>query len=394
MKHSAPTAEIAAKLDKSRPLGKDELEAIAQQLIAEAGLPEGYLGWTMVALATAFWEPQVAATPFDARLFLLPHCLKARRGLPGRLRRVRPRLPQVRRLSRRRLQAKAEDLGYKVLVSEGTPIVLKIIVSGHVDAIVGVACLNVLEKAIDKILLAGIPAWPYRCCRATAAARRSMTIGSCELIDLPCHAARCRPKTYVHLMRAAASMFEPQELERLLRGCAGRLRVLAATARPRDCRLDPVAGTEAIAYDLMGKGGKRSRPFITLAAYDALTAGGHARRSGIARLRSRPIKRAAMAIETSTKPRWFTTTSKTTTLTAMARTLHRKYGVATAINVGDYLIGLGYRLVSRDAQGSAATWRPTLSTGWPKPTCELTEGQGAELLWRDVPTSGSSRSTH
>ena len=51
----------------------------------------------------------------------------------------------------------AEDLGYKVLVAEGSPIVLKIIVSGYVDAIVGVACLNVLEKAIDKILLAGIP---------------------------------------------------------------------------------------------------------------------------------------------------------------------------------------------------------------------------------------------
>ena len=49
----------------------------------------------------------------------------------------------------------AEQLGYKVLVSEGTPIVLKIIVSGHVDAIVGVACLNVLEKAFDKVLLAG-----------------------------------------------------------------------------------------------------------------------------------------------------------------------------------------------------------------------------------------------
>ena len=44
----------------------------------------------------------------------------------------------------------AEDMGYKVLVAEGSPIVLKIIVSGYVDAIVGVACLNVLEKAIDK----------------------------------------------------------------------------------------------------------------------------------------------------------------------------------------------------------------------------------------------------
>ncbi len=48
-------------------------------------------------------------------------------------------------------------MGYRVLVAEGSPIVLKIIVSGYVDAILGVACLNVLEKAIDKILLAGIP---------------------------------------------------------------------------------------------------------------------------------------------------------------------------------------------------------------------------------------------
>ena len=52
---------------------------------------------------------------------------------------------------------KAEEMGYKVLVAEGSPVVLKIIVSGYVDSIVGVACLNVLEKAIDKILLAGIP---------------------------------------------------------------------------------------------------------------------------------------------------------------------------------------------------------------------------------------------
>ena len=44
-----------------------------------------------------------------------------------------------------------------MLVAEGSPIVLKIIVSGHIDAIVGVACLNVLEKASDKVLMAGVP---------------------------------------------------------------------------------------------------------------------------------------------------------------------------------------------------------------------------------------------
>jgi len=37
--------------------------------------------------------------------------------------------------------------------------------------------------------------------------------------------------------------------------------------------LDPIAATEAIAYDFLAKGGKYSRPFITLAAYDSLTGG-------------------------------------------------------------------------------------------------------------------------
>ncbi len=89
-----------------------------------------------------------------------------------------------------------------MLVSEGTPIVLKIIVSGHVDAIVGVACLNVLEKAIDKILLAGIPcvAAPLLSsnCRSTSVDDDWV----CELIDLKTPPPATTTKTYVHLMRA------------------------------------------------------------------------------------------------------------------------------------------------------------------------------------------------
>ena len=37
--------------------------------------------------------------------------------------------------------------------------------------------------------------------------------------------------------------------------------------------MNPIAATEAIAYDFLSKGGKHSRPFITLAVYDALTGG-------------------------------------------------------------------------------------------------------------------------
>ena len=62
-KLQARAAEVAAKLDKSRPLTKDEMEALARRTLDEAGQPEGYVGWMMVVLATEFWKDQVAAVP-------------------------------------------------------------------------------------------------------------------------------------------------------------------------------------------------------------------------------------------------------------------------------------------------------------------------------------------
>ena len=76
----ARCGEVAAKLDKSRPLTKDEMETLARRLLSEAGQPEGFVGWIMVVLATEFYKDQVAAIPPSRRLFLLPHCLKHAEG--------------------------------------------------------------------------------------------------------------------------------------------------------------------------------------------------------------------------------------------------------------------------------------------------------------------------
>src|SRR5439155_23661180 len=150
-------AQVAGRLDKSRTLSKDEMEQLARRILEEAGLPEGYVGWTMVVLASEFWREQVAAVPPARRLFLLPHCLKHAEGCPADYDEFGLECKKCGACSIADFRTVAEEMGYKVLVAEGSPIVLKIIVSGYVDAIVGVACLNVLEKAIDKILLAGIP---------------------------------------------------------------------------------------------------------------------------------------------------------------------------------------------------------------------------------------------
>ena len=65
--------------------------------------------------------------------------------------------------------------------------------------------------------------------------------------------------------------------------------------------------------------------------------------------------------------------------------VHRRFGLPTAINVGDYLIGLGYRLLSRkdDSGHVSAEARVDVLDALAGAHTRLAEGQGAELLWRD-----------
>src|SRR6266852_835347 len=55
------------------------------------------------------------------------------------------------------LQTEAERLGYPVLVAEGSALVMALIQTGKIDAIVGVSCLSVLEKAFPFMEAAAIP---------------------------------------------------------------------------------------------------------------------------------------------------------------------------------------------------------------------------------------------
>lgn len=381
----AKCRDVAAKLDKSRPITKDELEAISRRTLEEVGLAEGYVGWLMVVLASEFWEAQVAAVPMNRRLFLLPHCLKHAEGCPADYDDYGLDCRKCGACSIADFRAKAEDLGYKVLVAEGSPIVLKIIVSGHVDAICGVACLNVLEKAIDKILLAGIPCMAVPLLSSDC---RNTSVDEDWVMQMVQHqqaAPATQTKSYVHLMRTAAGLFEPTELERLVPRLRGGPRLAEVNGQGVSA-LDPVAGTEAIAYDFLGKGGKHSRPFITLAVHDALTGGSGCGADGAEHLKTVPdfVKRAAMSIETFHKASLVHDDIEDDDAFRYGdETIHRRYGTPTAINVGDYLIGLGYRLISRDAKAMGPDAAADILDRLADAHMKLSEGQGAELLWRD-----------
>ena len=107
--------EVAAKLDKSRPLAKADMEAVARQMLSQGQFPEGYLGWAMVMLSSAFYRDQVAATDPSRRLVLLPHCLKHAAGCPADYDEFGMNCKKCVACSIAGFRSIAEAMGYKVL---------------------------------------------------------------------------------------------------------------------------------------------------------------------------------------------------------------------------------------------------------------------------------------
>jgi geranylgeranyl pyrophosphate synthase len=374
----AEAARFGQTLDRSKPLTRPDLQQLGEKLLKGMDLGEQYLGFTMVCLSNEFWRDQVQAIDFTRRLLLMPHCLKHAEGCPADYDEFGLDCRKCGACSIADFKVKAEDLGYKVLVSEGTPIVLKIIVSGHVDAIVGVACLNVLEKALDKVLLAGVPcvAVPLLSSNCRSTSVDDDWVG--ELIELRTEPPAAKTKTYVHLMRAAHLLGEDPELSRL----APRPRAKPAADR-NGTPAEPLAVHEGIAYDWLARGGKRSRPFITLAAYDSLKGAPGTRGADSVDLPD-GVRRAALAVEVFHKASLVHDDIEDDDDFRYGReTLHRQHGVSTALNVGDYLIGLGYRLVSRERKALGGDCTADILDRLADAHQKLAEGQGAELLWRD-----------
>jgi geranylgeranyl pyrophosphate synthase len=348
-----------AKLDRSEGLSKELLETQARQILSQLNQPEGYVGWTMVVLSSEFWREQVAAVPHARRLLLLP--------------------PESAS-SFAELREQASQLGLRSATTESSTAIMELLFSGTIDAIVGVASLDVLEKAIDKILLVGIPALAVPLLSGVDEPAQFDADWVQDMLHVG--PARVSPATHSYraLLQAARNLFEPTELARLLprqrRGPS-----LAEVNGAWASALDPLAATETIAHDFLVLGGKYARPFITLAAYDALA--GEQNRDD----QSLPdaVRRVAISIETFHKASLVHDDIEDADDFRYGRpSLHRAHGLPTAINVGDYMIGLGYSLIAREAGALGPEVTGDILDRLADAHLRLSEGQGAELLWRDA----------
>lgn len=347
-----------AEFNPVPPMPADELKVHADRVIGMLKCDPIYRDYIGVLINNEMWREQIAAVPFERRLLLLPKCLRVESKCPAPFDEFGLLCKQCGLCTIQDLQAEAEKLGYATLVAEGSAIVMSLIQTGKIEAIVGVSCLSVLERAFPYMEAAAIPG-----------------------VAIPLLQDDCIDTTvdldwvwdYIHL----TSDDQTRRLD------------LGALRDEVDFWFSPVAldtimgnaegETERIARDWLMRAGKRWRPFLVVSAFQAL-------RRDLGKPLPEDIKKVAVAVECFHKASLIHDDIEDNDAVRYGeKTLHEEHGTAVALNVGDLLIGEGYRLLAacKASPAAKAEMIRVASEG----QRELCRGQGAELCWARNPQS-------
>jgi geranylgeranyl pyrophosphate synthase len=373
--------QLAAPLDRARPPLREDLEQHGQAVLDRLGLPRQYLGFAMVAVSNEFWRPVLEAIPFQRRLFLLPHCLSDRDACRGKYDSVGLHCAGCGNCDIHSLKREAEQRGYLVIVAEGTSSVLMKILEGDADAIFGVACLDSLEKSFQRVAELGVPHMALPLLKDGCVDTEAEVDQIRALLAAEAAPSTAAPRSYIPLLRETTRMFQQPRFAELLAPHAAPAEVFGN----QDAGL---ASVQEIALDWLQEGGKRLRPFTTMAAYAVTRHGTAVLNCGdqIGEKIPLSIRRLALAIEALHKASLVHDDIEDDDEFRYGRpTLYRVHGVGQAVNIGDYLIGLGYRLVAGETSELGAECIADILGRLSAAHLELCRGQGAELSWQNRP---------
>lgn len=356
------------------------LERLARSLVDEP-----FLAWTMVLIGSRFWQKRVERIPLHRRLLLLPHCMRhsevcqAPYSIEGLL------CTNCGACLLGGLKAKAESMGYHVMIAEGSPVVMQWILSGKADAILGVGCLHSLERAFDKLLDTGIPALAVPLHASLCHNSETDIDWLHEMIETPYNGSdhdapgHFTPPTWLHLMQGAAKLF---------------------VDRPEEIGKSTVSTTDRLALEFLCRGGKYYRPFITLAAYDALTGSHCTGHDGVKHVEKLPdwVKEMAGAVEVFHKASLIHDDIEDDDAFRYGiPTLHRSHGIGVAVNTGDFLLGYGYQIIAnlqkKLPESSNSSRYQIVAEAFGKLSRAhilLSRGQGEELIWQQNGIDGIS----
>ncbi len=148
---------------------------------------------------------------------------------------------------------------------------------------------------------------------------------------------------------------------------------------------EPRTETERLGQKWLAEGGKRWRPFLTVAVYQALHEGPQPFAQWTDGLR-----RVAISLECFHKASLIHDDIEDDDAERYGdKTMHERHGVPVALNLGDFLLGEGYRLLTEsDVPADRRAEMLRLAAAGHR---RLSIGQGEELLWTHAPKPLSPR---
>jgi geranylgeranyl pyrophosphate synthase len=339
------------------PLSLEELKSHADRMIASnPSLDAQHRDYIAVIVNSEANREALAPIPYERRLLLLPKCLRVEDRCPAPFDEFGLLCKQCGLCTIQDLQNEAEKLGYAVLTAEGSALVMAIIQTGKIDAIVGVSCLSVLEKAFPYMEAAAIPGVAIPLlqddCKDTAVDVEWVW----EFIHLTSDDRTYRLDLDA-VRHEVETWFEPEQL--------------GAIMGPAESE------TERIAREWLGRTGKRWRPFLAACAWRAMQESPDA-------IYPSDLKKIAVAVECFHKASLVhDDIEDNDDLRYGERTVHAEHGIPVALNVGDLLLGEGYRLLAETE--APAEVRATMLKIAAEGHRALCLGQGAELVWGNNP---------
>lgn len=357
---------IRAYVEKENPVPPmplDELDIHARKILEELKYTDDtYLHYTAVCLNNEMWRETLAEIPYERRLLLMPKCLRVEDKCPAPFDEFGLLCKQCGLCSIEDFQNEAEKLGYAVLVAEGSAIVMSLIQTGQIEAIVGISCLAVLERTFPYVEAAAIPSIAVPLLQDDCINTTVDIDWVWEYIHLTSD-DKTRRLDLTSLHEEVKGWFTPEAITEVLG--------------------TPEGQTEEIAHEWLARDGKRWRPFLTVAAFQALREDrGEPIPEGIKKIAfaSEIFHKASLVhddIEDEDHGRYD------------QPTLNAEHGVAVALNVGDLLIGEGYRLIGEsDAKAAQKVEMLQVAAQGQR---ELCRGQGAELCWAQNPVPLDSK---
>lgn len=337
------------------PISFGELKEHADIVIEEKKIEAVYRDYLAVLINNAACTEILASIPFQRRLLLLPKCLRKEDTCKAPFDEFGLLCRNCGMCSIQDLQLEAEKLGYAVLVAEGSPIVMSIIETGKIEAIVGVSCLCVLERVFPYMEAAAVPG-----------------------VAIPLLQDDCLNTTVdldwvwdvIHLTS------EDKTYRLNLDGLREEIQTWFSCESLKNIMGDVKNETAEIAHSWLNKSGKRWRPFLTICCHQAL--------KDNPKEISIDLKKLAVAVECFHKASLIhDDIEDEDAMRYGEKTLHQEYGVPIALNVGDYLVSEGYRLILEcDADPECKMEMLRLATAGYRDLCI---GQGSELCWAKNP---------